>query len=62
MYPHCGEWKQPNWQFVNMISPEDYLDEANSWVEDGAQIVGGCCGIGLDHMKVLGGGLPRSTR
>ena len=62
VYPHCGEWKQPNWQFVNMISPVDYLDEAQTWVEAGAQIVGGCCGIGLDHMKVLGGGLPRSTR
>ena len=62
VYPHCGEWKQPNWQFVNMISPEDYLEEAKAWVSDGAQIAGGCCGIGRDHMKLLGDQLPRSTR
>ena len=59
IYPHCGDFKAPDWQFVNMISPEDYLEEAKGWVSDGAQIVGGCCGIGLDHMRLLRDGLPR---
>ena len=59
IYPHCGEFRAPDWQFVNMISPEDYLAEAKTWVDDGAQIVGGCCGIGFDHLKLLGEGLPR---
>ena len=62
MYPHCGYWAAPDWKFVNMISPEDYLEEAKAWVSDGAQIVGGCCGIGLDHMKLLSDGLPRKIR
>ena len=62
IYPHCGDFEAPDWQFVNMISPEDYLEEAKSWVKDGAQIVGGCCGIGLDHMKLLRDGLPRKIR
>ena len=61
IYPHCGDFKAPDWQFVNMISPEDYLEEAKSWVNDGAQIVGGCCGIGLDHMKLLRDGLARNV-
>lgn len=60
IYPHCGDFEAPDWQFVNMISPEDYLEEAKGWVDDGAQIVGGCCGIGLDHMKLLRDGLPRN--
>ncbi len=62
IYPHCGDFVAPDWQFVNMISPEDYLEEAKAWVGDGAQIVGGCCGIGLDHIKPLKDGLPRSVR
>ena len=62
IYPHCGDWRPPNWQFVNMISPEDYLEEAKTWIGDGAQIVGGCCGIGLDHMKLLRDSLPKRLR
>ncbi len=62
IYPHCGDFEAPDWQFVNMISPEDYLEEAKAWVSDGAQIVGGCCGIGLDHMKLLRDGLPRKIQ
>ena len=59
VYPHCGDFEAPSWQFVNMISPEDYLEEAKTWVDGGAQVVGGCCGIGLDHMELLRDGLPR---
>ncbi len=59
VYPHCGNWAAPDWKFVNMISPEDYLEQARDWVSDGAQIVGGCCGIGLEHMRLVGRGLPR---
>ena len=58
-YPHSGHWVQPNWQFVNRITPEAYLEEANQWVSQGAQIVGGCCGIGLQHMELLRHGLEK---
>ena len=57
-YAHSGGWIDPNWQFVNMISPEDYLTLAQRWVEMGAQIVGGCCGIGPEHIRLLAERLP----
>ena len=41
----------PNWQFIDMISPEDFAAEARQWIEAGAQVVGGCCGIGPDHIR-----------
>ena len=57
-YPHSGTWIRPNWQYVNMISPADYLTEARKWVDSGVQIIGGCCGIGLQHVELLRQGLP----
>ena len=57
-YSHSGDWITPNWQFINMISPENYLAEAKTWVDDyGMQIVGGCCGIGMQHIELLRPGL-----
>ena len=57
-YPHSGKFIMPNWQFIDMISPEDFAEEALRWVELGAQVVGGCCGISPEHIRVLKGSLP----
>jgi methionine synthase I (cobalamin-dependent) len=59
-YSQSGDWISPNWLFVNLISPEDYLEQARRWVaEHRIQIVGGCCGIGVQHIERLRAGLPR---
>jgi S-methylmethionine-dependent homocysteine/selenocysteine methylase len=52
-YAHSGKWVDPDWQFEDMISPEDYLSAAQQWVAMGAQIIGGCCGIGPEHIRLL---------
>ncbi|MGB3682103.1 MAG: homocysteine S-methyltransferase family protein [Rubrobacteraceae bacterium] len=57
-YPHYGKFIMPNWQFIDMISPEDFAAEAQQWIEAGAQVVGGCCGIGPEHIQVLKEKLP----
>jgi homocysteine S-methyltransferase len=53
VYAHSGEWIDPNWQFIDMISPEAYLTAAQRWIELGTQIIGGCCGIGPEHIRLL---------
>lgn len=53
IYAHSGEFVMPNWQFIDMISPEAYAAEAKKWVDQGVQLIGGCCGIGPEHIKVL---------
>jgi S-methylmethionine-dependent homocysteine/selenocysteine methylase len=58
VYAHSGQWIDPNWQFADMISPEDYLTFAQQWVEMGAQIIGGCCGIGPEYIRLLKERLP----
>lgn len=52
-YPHSGRFVMPNWQFDGVISPEDFAAEARRWRELGVDAVGGCCGIGPEHIRHL---------
>jgi homocysteine S-methyltransferase len=60
VYAESGDWAAPNWVF-NGLSPEEYLAEAVSWVDRGAQIIGGCCGVGPGHIRLLADGLVRQA-
>ena len=51
-YPECGEWENPDWRFGD-LTPEAFAAAAEAWVDRGVQIVGGCCGIGPDHIGRL---------
>ncbi len=53
VYPNAGYWERPSWAFVDQIPPHDYARAAQGWIRDGAQIVGGCCGIGPEHIRAL---------
>ena len=52
-YPNNGYFEKPKWKLVENISATDYLNEAKSWVSNGAQIIGGCCGVGPDLIKAI---------
>ena len=56
-YPNAGYWTRPNWAFVDQVSPDEYLADARRWVEAGAAIVGGCCGVGVEHIRALAEGM-----
>ena len=51
-YPECGEWENPNWRFGD-LTPAAFVSAAEGWVARGVQIVGGCCGIGPEHIRPL---------
>ncbi len=57
VYPDSGYFTMPNWQFEDVISPADLVRETRSWQAQGAQVIGGCCGLGLQHMRALAGAL-----
>ena len=59
-YPNAGYWTRPNWAFVDQVSPDEYLADARRWVKAGATIVGGCCGVGVEHIRALAAGLRGS--
>lgn len=52
-YPESGYFKMPHWQFVDIVSTEDLVAEARVWRKMGVQIIGGCCGIGPEHIAAL---------
>ena len=53
VYPNSGEIIPPNWQFDTVCTPGEYADAALEWIDRGATIVGGCCGIGPHHIAEL---------
>jgi S-methylmethionine-dependent homocysteine/selenocysteine methylase len=61
VYAESGSWTAPEWVF-DELPPSQYLQEAIAWTERGAQLIGGCCGIGPEHIKILADHLPRRTR
>jgi S-methylmethionine-dependent homocysteine/selenocysteine methylase len=62
VYPEAGreDYVDPNPDpaGTNDLTPEEFLDLARKWVQEGVQIIGGCCGIGPDYIRPLRAGLP----
>ena len=52
-YAESGHFVPPSWQFEDIISAQGYLEYARQWIDQGVRIVGGCCGIGPEHISVL---------
>lgn len=59
-YPNAGgpDMDRGTWRFDPSWTPERFAGAAAGWVTRGAQIVGGCCGIGPDHILALRLALP----
>jgi len=52
-YPDSGYFRMPNWQFENVITPDALARFAREWASSGVRVFGGCCGLGLEHMRAL---------
>ncbi len=59
-YPNAGapNMAEGTWSFDPAWTPERFAEAAAGWVARGAQIVGGCCGTGPDHIRALRLSLP----
>ena len=40
-YPDSGYFQAPNWQFVDIITPQNLLNSAEIWQIEGVKIFGG---------------------
>ncbi len=45
----------------NEESIEDYINAAQGWIDKGVQIVGACCGFGVDYIKPLRQIIPKKV-
>ena len=59
VYPHIGRFDPPEWLFTDEYSPPRYVDLARGWVDQGALIVGGCCGTTPEHIAAMVAGVKR---
>ena len=58
-YPNSsGTVEADRWDLEDTESPETLLAAAREWVSMGVQIIGGCCGIGPEHIRMFREGLP----
>jgi S-methylmethionine-dependent homocysteine/selenocysteine methylase len=53
VYAHSGRFVDPHWVFNDTIAPEAYAAAALGWKQRGVQLIGGCCGIGIEHIRAL---------
>ncbi len=53
VYAHSARWVDGVCFFDVTVSPEDYAAHAESWLERGVQVIGGYCGLGVDHINAL---------
>lgn len=53
VYPDSGYISMPNWQFVDIMTPERFVQFTESWIASGVQIAGGCCGLGPEHISAI---------
>jgi len=60
-YPNLGHLFGSSWRFDEEIDPAAYAELALRWREEGAQIIGGCCGVTPAHVAEVVGAL-RDTK
>ena len=53
VYAHSGGYADGKWLFDDTISPQEYCTNAKGWLQRGVQVIGGCCGIRVDHIAEL---------
>jgi S-methylmethionine-dependent homocysteine/selenocysteine methylase/SAM-dependent methyltransferase len=66
VYPNLGYLSAAGWRHETSIGGEQFAELALQWREEGAQLIGGCCGVGPDHLAAartaLSGTKPGSAR
>jgi S-methylmethionine-dependent homocysteine/selenocysteine methylase len=53
VYAHSGKFTDNKMIFESTISPDDYCTASKRWINSGAQLIGGCCGVGPGHIQAL---------
>jgi len=53
VYPESGYFEMPNWNFVDIIDPDDLVSFGRVWVDEGVRLIGGCCGLSVEHIAAL---------
>ncbi len=61
VYPNLGYYTDEGWRFEPGVGSSEYAAMALRWRAEGAQIIGGCCGVGPGHVAAARKLLERSV-
>ena len=62
-YPNNGRYSPPGkWDTSEGFSSHELADACENWLVDGVSMVGGCCGVGPDHIAAVSERLGRVSR
>ena len=53
VYPNLGYHTEAGWQFDQRLQPDGFARLALDWRKEGAQIIGGCCGVTPEHISAV---------
>jgi S-methylmethionine-dependent homocysteine/selenocysteine methylase/SAM-dependent methyltransferase len=53
VYPNLGHLAGSLWRFDDEVDPARYAELALGWRDEGAQLVGGCCGVTPEHIAAV---------
>lgn len=62
VYPNIGRATPVSWEPGWRLTPEHYARLARGWHEEGAQIIGGCCGATPAHIEAVAALLKQPER
>jgi S-methylmethionine-dependent homocysteine/selenocysteine methylase/SAM-dependent methyltransferase len=65
VYPNLGYYTDDGWSFDKTVDGEQYGELAAMWRQEGAQIIGGCCGTRPEHIagaRARVRDMPRGSR
>lgn len=53
VYAHSSDYGSSQGPGKVRISPADYAAAARRWLDSGVQVIGSCCGLGVEHIAAL---------
>jgi S-methylmethionine-dependent homocysteine/selenocysteine methylase/SAM-dependent methyltransferase len=62
VYPNLGYYSESGWSFDGAIGGDEYAELALSWRAEGADIIGGCCGVRPHHVAAAKAALENTRR
>jgi len=54
VYPNLGYYTADGWSFDKSVGGPEYAGLATAWRAEGAQMIGGCCGVRPEHLAAAG--------
>ena len=52
-YPEISHWDSFTHEAIPYVDPNDFSHHCINWIDQGVKIIGGCCGVTINHMENL---------